>query len=621
MTELQLPRFAKKKESSRLRIFAISWCALLLSVFAFTGVHAWSHKSATCDEPLHLVGAYLQTHYGDFRCNPEDPPLWKYFVALGTNADDLKVNLDDPTSKQFPADTLYHDPRNNADALIAAGRARMIWIGVGVGVLIAWWAWRLAGPVAAMVGATAFALDPNFLAHAPLVKNDVFITLLFLGMMAFVWRLGERATWARWIGVSLLLGAALTTKFSGILAVPMLGLALALRAILPAAWPIFNWLADTRLKRMAGAIVMGVASLAVSYVFLWGCYHFRFGPSPNPQLRLRLTSAATLWAHRRVIIEHGIPENIPIGELHKWMQDWRPDWFIRSMYFVDRHHLMPEAWLSGFIYTAATSLLRSTYIFKRTDVTGVWYYFPFAMAVKTPLATIIALALAVGIVIWWKARRHTLVVQETALPDYWPLCAAAVAPALYMASAMRTHLNIGLRHVLPVYPFVFIFIGVVAANAWKIWPRTTGIMLMAFVMGLAAETYSVYPNYIPFFNVAVGGSRGGRYLLSDSNIDWGQELPDLADWAAGHPDRQIYLSYFGTPDPAYYGIQFVDIPGSFSFYKGDAKPSSLRPVYVISACSLQGTYVDPDYRGFYDRFRDKKPIAVLGGCLYIFDQP
>jgi hypothetical protein len=585
---------------------------------------AWSHKSATTDEPLHFVGAWLQTHYGDFRCNPEDPPLWKYYVAWGTSIDDLKVDLTNPTGLPYAFDMMYRTPANqNSDELISAARARMLLIAVVLGLLIAWWAWRLAGPVAAMIATTAFCLDPNFLAHSPLVKDDVPITLLFLAMMAAVWLLGERATVWRWFLTSLLLSAVLTTKFSGLLGIPMLGIALLLRAISPMDWRMLYWVARTRWQRFFAAVALGTAALIFSYIFLWACYGFHFGSTSDPKIRMKLTSAATLWARNDVIIQHGNPQPdiAQTTDLHQWLQDWRPDRFIRAMYLLDRHHLMPEAWLSGFIYTAATSRLRLTFLVGKIGVNGWWYYFPLAMLFKTPLATLSALALALGCTILFTVRRGASEMKSVVLRGYWPLTVTLVAPVIYMASAMSSSLNIGLRHVLPVYPFIFIFLGVVGAHLWQSRPRITGLVCGVLLLGLAGETFGAYPDYIPFFNLAARSWRDPLDLLSDSNIDWGQELLDLADWRHQHPTGQLYLSYFGAADPAYYGIHFVRMKGAYSVYAGEDPIPGIPRVFAISACSLQGTYVNQEDRAIYERFRGKKPIAILGGSIYIFDEP
>src|ERR1700728_4879287 len=81
-------------------------------------------------------------------------------------------------------------------------------------------------------------------------------------------------------------------------------------------------------------------------------------------------------------------------------------------------------------------------------------------------------------------------------------------------------------------------------------------------IGLITETAHAYPNYIPFFNIFCGGPRGGIRLLSESNIDWGQDLPRLAKWQSEHRDRPIYLLYWGSGDPQYYGISYVNLPES-----------------------------------------------------------
>jgi len=217
-------------------VCAIFCCAALLVIFAVTAHLGCRNKSATFDEPYDLVAAWLHTFYGDFRCDPEDPPLWKYYAVVGRNAGDMAIDRQTSLWQEmlrkhasgwyYAIDTLYHTPQNNADDLIRSVRDRMIGVGVLLGILIAWWAWRLAGPLAALVALFAFCLDPNFLAHAPLIKNDVPLALALTALMAAVWLLGERATHLRIIGVILLTALAIVTKFSGFLALPILAAAL-----------------------------------------------------------------------------------------------------------------------------------------------------------------------------------------------------------------------------------------------------------------------------------------------------------------------------------------------------------------------------------------------------------
>jgi hypothetical protein len=577
------------------------------------------------------MGAWVQTHYDDFRCNPEDPPLWKYYVAVGTDKNELTLRHDanwDAMLKDLPApsvhfanDVLYKTPGTDADKLLRAAHVRMLFLGVALGAGIAWWAWRLAGALAAVVAAGAFCLDPNFLAHSILVKNDVPITLVFLLLMSAIWLLGERATIFRCAAMLLLVGAALTTKFSGVLAFPMLAIALLLRVIIARPWPVLRWTLSTRLSRAGAAAAIFLAAIIFGYIFIWACYGFRFGPNTNPSDSFDLTSRSAVAmldaAENEMLLKQDpVPAVYTLSQTRQWVSQWHPSITVRFVKSWNRLHLLPQSWLYGFLYTYATSLARRSFLCGQIRVDGWWYYFPLAMIFKTPLATLVGLALAALV---WLRR----IGRSPAGRDWWAISAILVAPGFYMFMAMRTNLNIGLRHVFPVYPFLFIFLGVMAAQSVRAWPRFGRVIIVLLFAGLLTETFSAYPNFIPFFNVAVGGSRGGFGLLSDSNIDWGQDLPEVAKWQSENSDRQLYLSQFSLPDPKYYGIRYIEMPGVLFDQKDQTVPSGMPEVYAISAVTLQGTFVPPDLEEkVYSHFVKEQPFGVIGGgSMYLFNQP
>jgi hypothetical protein len=190
---------------------------------------------------------------------------------------------------------------------------------------------------------------------------------------------------------------------------------------------------------------------------------------------------------------------------------------------------------------------------------------------------------------------------------------------MYMGVAMTMHYDAGLRHVFPVYPFLFIILGAGAANAWRRRPRITAAVASFLVLGLALETCAAYPDFIPFFNLPAGGSRGGLHLLSDSNLDWGQDLPLLADWQKRHPDRPIFLLYFGTADPSHYGISYYKTSVE-SRYPNARQTASKNMILAISATVLQGTYLPSNQQKEMEQLRRKHPLAVLGGSIYLFDE-
>src|SRR5439155_12528225 len=142
------------------------------------------------------------------------------------------------------------------------------------------------------------------------------------------------------------------------------------------------------------------------------------------------------------------------------------------------------------------------------SITGWLYYFPIAMLVKSPIALIFSavVSLALGMILlarrWGEKKKFDPA-------KTWTVLCLLVPPAIYLLSAMRSNLNLGLRHVLPVYPFIYIGIGLAASYVWKRHPRLAKITLLVLALGLAIESLAAFPDYIPFFNAAAGGKRGG----------------------------------------------------------------------------------------------------------------
>ncbi|HEX4053547.1 MAG TPA: hypothetical protein VHX86_04710 [Tepidisphaeraceae bacterium] len=615
-------RTGPRRTAPRRPILPLAACAVLLVAFAATAWLASLHESATTDEPGSLLSAWACTHLLDFRCDQENPPLWKYYVGIGTRYDDLKVPLDSPRWRQmvwntglvgpFASDVLYRTPGNDADTLLRRGRARIVVLGVILGALIGWWAWRLAGPVAGIVAMAFFCLDPNFLAHAPLVKNDVALTLTLLWLTAIVWLIGERATLPRLLFLPLALASVLMVKFSGLIAIPILGAALLLRSFLPIAWPIGPWNAATRLRRLAAASAMFLASLLLTWGLIWACYGFRYAPTNDPGEYFDFPHSLETCAAHEYIARSDDPFNVSPQAVRDFVANWKPPASVRTLLAANAHRLLPQSCLGGLLNTYAWTRGRMAYLCGNFSLVGWWYYFPLAMAFKTPLATLSALAIALILFAVQKPRLNSAAV--------WALAAAAITPILYMACAMSSRVDVGIRHIFPVYPFLFILLGVTAARACKRYGKPAVVVMAVLLLGVAVETYRAFPDYIPFFNVAAGGARNGLRLLSDSNLDWGQDLPQLAQWQRQHPDHQLYLCYWGSADPRYYGVRYVNLAGS-SAPADQLVPSRQTPVYAISAMAL----INPGFRQVYktllDALESQRPITVLDGSIYVFAAP
>lgn len=638
------PRFSFSLADKRV---SIGLCTLGLLLFAILSYSAMHGKSATYDETTHSVGGYIHAKLGDFRINPEDPALFGYWGALAQSNGDLIINKDlnswdgmltDFATNQwiFSNQTLFQTPGNNGDAFLQRSRFMFTILGVGLGALIATWSWKLAGPVAATLACGLFCFDPNFAAHSSLFKNDVMLSFMLLSLSFSLWRFGQRGTIWSLIAIALTAAAAINVKFSGVLCGPIILVVLGARALMPTPWTIFRRPLQQRWQRLLAVAAVCGCVAATCYVGTWAVYDFRYAITTDPGAVLNVDQvvqrarASKTWAEMgenhtpQEVLAVAETKPIPIvARVLKWAMD---------------HQLLPQSWLFGFLFTYATTQIRSAYLLGGIRITGYWYYFPCCILFKTPTATLASVLLVPGVLLWQRLQRRraddpnaaaasnprrgkwSLLYSEQA----WTLICFLVPTGIYIGSAMSTNLNLGLRHILPIYPFWFVAIGCGLSIIVK-RQRRMGVILSAVLLGgLAAESLAAYPDYLAFFNLPSGGSRGGFTKLGDSNLDWGQDLKGLAAWQKDHNNLPMYLAYFGTASPAAYGVHAYNVPGALGGWPFDPNPQMPQtPCYfAVSATNLQSIYINnPQVMAFYAQFQKAEPIAVIGGSIYIYQLP
>src|SRR5688572_10189642 len=309
-TDVDLPPWIRLHKAL-LTTFA---CGTLLVLFAINSYTTALTKSATADEPLHLVGGFLHRHYGEFSMNVEDPPLFGTLFALPLPRSLLKVDLSSSEYRGITSDithqlpvwwrTLYDTPGN--DEQRALNRARFVgtMVGVSLGALIAWWSYRLSGSIAALIATAMFAFDPNFLGHASLVKNDVILTLCLCTLALAIWRVGVRAHGWNVLALAALPGLAMAVKFSGVMAVPILVAALIVRALLPEPWRLLRFDLRTRLARLLGAFGIALSCAVVSFVVIWAAYGFRFAPTHDRERLFDMKPLITMNQIKQAMLPH-----------------------------------------------------------------------------------------------------------------------------------------------------------------------------------------------------------------------------------------------------------------------------------------------------------------------------
>jgi hypothetical protein len=274
--------------------------------------------------------------------------------------------------------------------------------------------------------------------------------------------------------------------------------------------------------------------------------------------------------------------------------------------WTQRAGLLPEAYVLGFLFAFRHSAGRTTFLLGQLSDHGFWYYFPVTFALKTPLPLIVLLPLALA----WRR------------PASWRLeCFSWLPVLLYLGLTATRSINIGHRHLLPIYPFLFVFAGRAAAGllAPGAWTSRRGLLVAGLGAWYALGTLRVHPHYLAYFNELAGGPSQGYRRLVDSNLDWGQDLKGLEAYLERKGISRIKLSYFGSADPAYYGLHAELLPGYMAPHPTEVtREVSPGDILAVSATNLQGVYLDPGDRPLMERVRALPPLDEVGYSILIY---
>jgi len=547
----------EKPRASRAAVPAL--VAVLLALHVFLALWAAAGEGVTHDELLHLTGGYFYDRYGDYRIQPENGNLPQRLAALpavlmGAPPPKLEDNVYWRTSDaNVVGHQFFYETGHDHWPMLRAGRSVMMIFSLGTGLLVFGWARRLFGDAGGLLALALYVLDPNVLAHAPLATSDSAAVFFLLASCTAFWAHLREPTWKNGALSAGVFGLACVAKYSAVLLLPVFVILLVWRRVLDAPDRRRRWLA------LAPATAAGHAGGAL--LVIWMFFGFRysgFAPDLPP-------------ADHYIVPWDGV---LPFIGWQGKVIDLCRSW-----------HLLPEAYLFGYSWVVQSAQMRAAFLAGAYSVTGWWSFFPLAFLWKTPVALLAALAL--GAVVYLRRKNARRGAELTAVA---PLLALF---AVYATFSLTSKLNIGHRHILPLYPTLFILAGGLAAPA-----RLAGWRRPALIGGVAvaavAANARVAPHYLAFFNVFAGGPANGHRLLVDSSLDWGQDLPGVARWLREHnsgPDAvPVFLSYFGTGEPDYFGLRAERLPFVNGFKLAPRWCDPRGGLYCISATMLEEAY-------------------------------
>ena len=543
------------------------------------------------DEIAHLTAGYSYWKTGDYRLQPENGNLPQRWAALPLLRKDIKFPTLDQAAWRISdvwemGFRWLFDLGNNVEEMLREGRRMIALFGAAAGALVFLWARRLHGDTAALLAVTLFAFCPTMLANGALITSDMTATCMFLAAVTAFWAMAHRLTPLRWLLFGVCLGLLCVAKFSAPLIAPMCAILFAVRIAgkdtLESGWPLPRQLAG-RMRVAVALIGATVAACAVAVAIIWASYGFRYAMfrefEPN---RVR---SLVGWD---VLEDQGGPL-VPI------------------LHFARDHELLPESYIYGFAHTYRFSRYRKAFLNGNYRSTGWVQFFPYTTAVKTPIALFALLALAA---LYAASRRRSALEWRGRLYDWSPLLSLF---AVYWVFALTSHLNIGHRHITPVYPVLFVMAAgaagwITRANRWA------AALVLALAAWFAGESLWIRPHYLAYFNEFVGPRDAWRHLV-DSSLDWGQDLPDVKTWLEAHPqDGRVFISYFGSGDIEYYGVHAKRIGDvNFDVRLRSAPAVMAGGLWIISVTQFQQDYTEA--RGPWDKAKEERYRKFLAQVL------
>jgi 4-amino-4-deoxy-L-arabinose transferase-like glycosyltransferase len=552
------------------RVIAI----LLAALHAALAITAALEKSPTFDEPTHLTAGYSYWLQNDYRLDPENgiwPARWASLPLLLSRPSFPENTAWKQGDVGRASERFLYGSGNNSDRVVLLGRSMMAVVGAGLCLLIFFCSNRLFGAISGLISELLAVFDPNLLAHSALITADVAAAFFFTAATWSYFQLLQSVN-KRWFFITAL-------SWSGLFLAKMSAPAFLLVAVILATLRVLSSEPMTirliRFERHVAAcwrklvLVIGLTGALVAIVVsaIWASYAFRFSPFPQNE------PAREVWNARwqACLSDHTTLENM--------------------VAFARDHHLLPEAYLYGFAFTNKSAMYRPAFLDGEWSNTGFISFFPRAFLYKTPIP-LFFLLIVTGVAgflhwrnVWRNGSRSAIARDLRRLSPIWALV------LVYGTFSLTSHLNIGHRHLLPIYPAMFVACGACTYFFRARSGKAVAIFAGAMMCWLIIESSLLRPDYLSYFNQVAGGPKNGYKHLVDSSVDWGQDLPALKNWLDHHLDQsasaRLYLAYFGTALPRWYGVEATPLPL-------DSSAQELSPLepgtYCISATTLQQVY-------------------------------
>lgn len=524
--------------------FTLAAVVCLLGIHALFGWNSLRYQAPTADEYSYISTAYLYVQTGDFRLDRTHPPLLRLLIGVPLqfvpiNMPPLQIEKWSTSEANMLGYIIGWDMllggENDWRLLLTLARVPILLLSVGLGLLLYLWARELYSNTGALIVLFLYALSPNMLAHASLATMDLGISFFFIATLYALNRYLQHPHVLYAIITGVVFGLALAAKITAVL------------LIVPVATALF--------------------------IHIWQQRHEE---SFYPQTYIKHVSILIGSSILALLLVYGFP--------------------LKPFYYFDTlsNVLVKSTQAGGETVAGMPHANHAFYLLGEYSTSGWFYYYFAAFLMKTPLAFLGLLVLAIALCPKrWMGMGDVLIISTI---------------VILLLAGMLNRVNIGIRHVLPLYPLLFIYTGRIALLSNK---TLRGVLVPILFLWYLAASVWISPHYLAYFNEAVGGPVNAHNLLDDSNIDWGQDLAAL---------QKVQQQYPG--EPLYVATNWILHPPAFDFeatlLKEDQIPKPPKGIIAVGKHWAVRHRLHRRSPYYFDWFEKYEPVGHVGHSILLY---
>ena len=585
-----------------------NWIAAILLFIMFAlAVASIKNDSAIVDEIAHIPAGYSYLKYGDYRLNPEHPPLLKDLAAMPLTFMNLKFPKNISAWKteangqwETGWNFIYHIG-NDADKIIFWSRIPMILVMILLGFYLYKASKEWFGQNTALLALVLYAFSPNIIAHGRFVTTDVgAAAFIFISIYYFI-KWVKSPTRKNIAKASIALALAELAKFSAALLIPLFVIIVIIFGFAKIWQDKSNW------DKIISKYLNGLLIIFLSAFILIGAFYYPHTKN-MPADKIHAQIAAGIASDKIAPVKNVLDKmaDIPLLRPHAY-------------------------YLTGFaMVVGRVAGGNTTYLLGKVTNQSFRAYFPIVYLAKTPLATLILIVISIifALISIWKSRKGKITRYIT---NHITEFSLLLFIFIYSYVSITGNLNIGFRHLMPILPPIFILTGYEISKLTKY--KFASFALAGLILWLIGTAIFSFPSYTAYFNEAAGGSKNGYKIVTDSNVDWGQDLKRLKTWVYKNNIGNIKIDYFGGGDPKYYfckrkynenGQLITDSSGydcaNSPYQEWHANKGETTGWIAVSATFLQNSlwYKQQFGEQDYEWLRKREPETIIGGSILVY---